>query len=99
MVCGAVAAERLLTTGASGFAVALAGLGLFLFALVAALGRLVVTVEGDRLTISHGWLGLLKKTFDLAKIDEVRVRILGPDTTCYTAWVRRGAELGIGRRR
>ena len=99
VACGAVAVERLLTTGVSGFVVALAGLGLFLLALVAALGRLVVTVEGDRLTISHGWLGLLTKTFDVGKIDEVRVRILGPDTTCYTARVRRGVELGIGDRR
>ena len=99
VACGAVAVERLLTTGVSGFVVALAGLGLFLLALVAALGRLVVTVEGDRLTISRGWLGLLKKTFDVAKIDEVRVRILGPGATCYTARVRRGVELEVGDRR
>ncbi len=111
--CSVVAAERLLTTGVSGIVVVLAGLGLFLLALVAALGRLVVTVDGDRLTISHGWLGLLKKTFDVAMIDEVRVRILGPVASCrawgwrwgskgptwYTARVRRGVELGVGDHR
>ncbi len=85
VVCGAVAMVRLFTTGVSGFVVLFTGLGLLLLALVAALGRLVVTVDGDRLTISHGWLGLLQKTFDLAKIDEVRVRFLGPVAT-YLAW-------------
>ena len=113
VVCSAVATERLLTTGMSGFVAALAGLGLLLLALVAALGRLVVTVDGDQLTISHGWLGLLKKTFDVAKIDAVRVRILSPVATCrawgwrwgskgvicYPARVRRGVELGIGDHR
>ena len=96
--------------GPSGFVAVLAGLGLCLLALVAALGRLVVTVDGDRLTISHGWLGLLQKTFDVAMIEEVRVRILSPVVTyrswgwrwgskgamCYTARVRRGVELGVG---
>ncbi|MCH8965034.1 MAG: hypothetical protein IIB58_08750 [Planctomycetes bacterium] len=113
VVCGAVAMVRLFTTGVSGFVVLFAGLGLLLLALVAALGRLVVTVDGDRLTISHGWLGLLQKTFDLAKIDEVRVRFLSPVATylawgwrwgsegaiCYTARVRRGVELGVGNHR
>ncbi len=111
VACGAIAAERLLTTGVSGFVAVLAGLGLLLLALVAALGRLVVTVDGDRLTISHGWLGLLQKTFDVAKINEVRVRILSPavtclgwrwgseGATCYTARVRRGVALGVGDHR
>ena len=94
----------------SGFVAGLAGLGLLLLALVAALGRLVVTVDGDRLTISHGWLGLLQKTFDVAKVNEVRVRILSPvatyrawgwrwgskGATCYTAGARRGVEIGVG---
>ncbi len=110
VACGAITTERLLTTGVSGFVAALAGLGLLLLALVAALGRLVVTVDGDRLTISHGWLGLLQKTFDVAKINEVRVRILSPvatyrawgwrwgskGATCYTARARRGVEIGVG---
>ena len=110
LVCGFVAAERFFSTGVSGFVAVLAGLSLFLLALVAALGRLVVTVDGDRLTISHGWLGLLQKTFDVAMIEEVRVRILSPVVThcawgwrwgskgamCYTAGVRRGVELGVG---
>ncbi len=112
-VCGSFAAERLLTTGASGFAAAIAGLGLLLLALVAALGRLVVTVDGDRLTISYGWLGFLQKTFDVARINKVRVRILSPVATClgwgwrwgsedvayYTARVRRGVALGVGDHR
>ncbi len=113
VACGAIAAERLFTTGALGLVAALAGLGLFLLALVAALGRLEVTVGGDRLTISHGWLRLLKKTFDVAKINVVRVRILSPvatygawgwrwgskGATCYTARVRRGVALGVGDHR
>ncbi|MCH8913586.1 MAG: hypothetical protein IIA33_08485 [Planctomycetes bacterium] len=113
IACSAVAAERLIATGVSGIVVILAGLGLLLLALVAALGRLVVTVDGDRLTISHGWLGLLQKTFDVAMIDKVRVRILSPVATylawgwrwgskgaiCYTARVRRGVELGVGDHR
>jgi hypothetical protein len=113
VVCGAVAAERLFTTGVSGFVAALAGLGLLLLALVAALGRLVVTVDGDRLTISYGWLGLLQRTVDVAKINEVRVRILSPVAThlgwgwrwgskgaiCYTARVRRSVEFGVGDHR
>lgn len=113
VVSGSVATERLFTTGASGFVVALAGLGLLLLALVAALGRLVVTVDGDRLTISHGWLGLLQKTFDLARISEVRVRIFSPvasffgwgwrwgsaNATFYTTGIRRGVELGVGDQR
>ena len=113
VACGAVVAERLPATGVSGFVAALAGLGLLLLALVAALGRLVVTVDGDRLTISHGWLGLLQKTFDVAKINKVRVRIFSPVATygawgwrwgsqgaaCYTARVRRGVELGVGDHR
>ena len=112
-VCGAVATARLFTTGVSGLAVILAGLGLLLLAFVAALGRLVVTVDGDRLTISYGWLGLLQKTIDVAMIEEVRVRILSPfatyigwgwrwgskGATCYTARVRRGVELGVGDHR
>ncbi len=111
VVSWSVAAERLFMTGASGFVAALAGLGLLLLALVAALGRMVVTVDGDRLTISYGWLGLLQKTFDVAKIKEVRVRILSPaatcigwrwgskGATCYTARVRRGVALGVGDHR
>ncbi len=110
VICGSVAVERLITTGMSGFVVALAGLSLLLLVLVAALGRLVVTVDGDRLTISYGWMGLLQKTFDVAKINEVRVRIFSPvatyigwgwrwgpkGATCYTARVRRGVEIGVG---
>ncbi len=113
IACGAIAAERLFTTGASGLVAALAGLGLLLLALVAALGRMVVTVDADLLTIRYGWLGLLQKTFDVAKIKEVRVRILSPaatciawgwrwgskGATCYTARVRRGVALGVGDHR
>ncbi len=110
VVCGTVATEQLFTTGVSGFVLALAGLGLLLLVLVAALGRLVVTVEGDRLMINYGWMGLLKKSFDVAMIEEVRVRIISPvatcraggwrwgskGATCYTARVRRGVEIGVG---
>ena len=110
VICGSVASAQLIMTGMSGFMVALAGLSLLLPALVAALGRLVVTVDGDRLTISYGWLGLLQKTFDVAMVEEVRVRILSPvatcrawgwrwgskGATCYTARVRRGVEIGVG---
>ncbi len=113
VACCAVAAERLFTTGVSGFWVALAGLGLLLLVLVAALGRLVVTIGGDRLTISYGWLGLFQRTFDVAKIGEVRVRILSPVATCfgwgwrwgsegaacYAARARRGVALGVGDHR
>ncbi len=113
VICGSVASAQLIMTGMSGFMVALAGLSLLLPALVAALGRLVVTVDGDRLTISYGWLGLLQRTFDVAIINEVRVRILSPVVTnigwgwrwgskgagCYTACVRRGVELRAGDRR
>jgi hypothetical protein len=84
-------------------------LGLLLLALVAILGRLVVTVDGERMTISRGWLGLLQKRFDVDKISEVRVRILNPvltytgwgskNASCYTVGVRRGVELGVGDHR
>ena len=109
VVCGTIATQQSLTSGVSGLVVALAGLGLLLLVLVAALGRLVVTVEGDRLTINFGWLGLLQKTIELDRISEVRIRILGPvasylgwgskRASCYTAGIRRGVELGVGDHR
>ena len=41
----------------------------------------------------------MKQTCDVGKMEGVRVGILGPDTTCYAARVRRGVELGIWDRR
>lgn len=99
--------------GLSAAAIVLFAMGVSLVLLVAALGRMVVTVDCDTLKIAFGWLGLGRARFKLDSVERVRVCVLQPvasflgwprrcgldGSTCYSTQGRRGVEvLAAGKR-
>ncbi len=90
-----------------------AGVGVLLLLGLAAIGRMVVTVDGEKLTITFGWLGVVRRSLVLATLDRIRVCVLSPvatylgwgwrygldGSTCYTTRGRRGVEIIAGGRR
>ncbi len=102
-----IAIVDLLAGGVSGGGVLLAGVGVLVLLVLAGIGRMVVTVDGERLTIKFGWLGVVRRSFALSVIDRVRVCVFNPvatyfgwgwrcgldGSTCYTTRGRRGVEI------
>lgn len=63
-----------------------------MLAIVAALGRTVVTVDTQKLEISSGWLGLVRRSYHLDALDKVRVRLFTSLPGRLAAGGARGVE-------
>jgi hypothetical protein len=77
------------------------------------MGRMVVEVDQTRLVVRFGWLGLIRRTFDLTRIRSARVCLFRPlreylgwgwrygldGSVCYTTRGRRGLELMVDGQR
>lgn len=97
--------------GAALWSATLGGTSFLVLFVLAALGRIVVTVDSQRLVVSFGWLHWIYRSFDLADIDGVRVCVFDPSTggwgqragldapTCYAGRGGRGVEITTGGKR
>ena len=111
VACGSFALAQFLLADPSFAGMALGVLAVLALLTLAGLGRMVVAVDGDTLKISFGWLGVVRKTFDLTSIAKARVCLFSPvpaylgwrsgldRAPCYSVRSRRGVEIIIGGKR
>lgn len=111
VACGSFSLAQSFLAGSS-----LAGMALGVVAVIAlvtlvGLGRMVVSVDGDTLKIAFGWLGVVRKSFDLASITKARVCLFNPvpahlgwrsgldRAACYAVRSRRCVEIVMDGKR
>lgn len=111
VACGSFALAQSLLADPSFAGMALGVLAVLALLILAGLGRMVVAVDGDTLKIAFGWLGVVRKSFDLASIAKARVCLFSPvpaylgwrsgldGAACYTVRSRRGVEIIIDGKR
>lgn len=111
VACGSFSLAQFLLAAPSFVGTALGVLAVLALVTLVGLGRMVVSVDGDTLRIAFGWLGVVRKSFDLASIAQARVCLFssvpayvgwrsGLDgAACYAARSRRGVEIVVDGRR
>lgn len=113
VVCIALVFIQAAVQALSLFTVLEAGLFLLVVLSILALGRMVVKVDDGALVVSFGWLGLMRRSFELNKIEDAKICVFRPLAACW-AWGLRirmygsvcyatrggqGVEITIGGRR